>query len=61
MPLPNLKDLTTTVHAYIFTTLTGTKQTVDVTTLYTKDIPTVNAGTVNRTDVDTRLKEYLGW
>lgn len=61
MPNPNQMDLTTTVHTYVYTTLTGTKQAVDVTTLFTKSDATIRAATVNRTDINTRLKEYLGW
>lgn len=56
--MPN--DLTTKLVKHIYTTLTGTKQTVDVTTLFVKDKPTAIASKPTEVDdVNTLYQTYL--
>lgn len=56
--MPN--DLTTKLVKHIYTTLTGTKQAVDVTTLFVKDKPTaIAAKPLEVDDVNTLYNAYL--
>jgi len=53
-------DLNQAFTKYIWVTLPpAAPATVDVTTLYTKAIPTVVGATVERDDKNTQLAEYL--